>query len=228
MRAWWHYHCTRSAGVKILVLLVMCVAMGCYSPSLRDCTASCANPGDCGGGQVCTDGWCANPDKSCAGTPDAAATDASLPVDARQLCELGCPNGTCAGGVCVIDCSAPDSCPSDVTCPPNVPCRIVCGDRSCDHKVACGQASTCEIRCNGHDACADEVSCGTAPCEVTCAGVGSCKKKIKCKESCACDVTCSGLTSCADPMGAECPLTMDACSLGKGCSSELAGCDRCE
>jgi hypothetical protein len=60
-------------------------------------------------------------------------------------------------GVCVIDCSAPDSCPNDVFCPPNIPCRVVCGDRSCDHHVECRLATACEVVCSGVDSCADEI-----------------------------------------------------------------------
>lgn len=216
------------APVKCWLLVVAIAAGGCYSPSLRDCTVSCANPTDCAGDQVCTsNGWCAAPEASCEGVmaPDASTDGMVSMPDARSLCDMGCPNGTCQGGVCVIDCSGPDTCPGDVACPPNIPCKVVCGDRSCDHKVICGLASTCEVQCNGLDACADEIQCGKAACDVTCTGVGSCKRRVKCKDACACDVTCSGLTSCAEVP--ECPR-MDACRLGKGCSSELDGCDRCE
>jgi hypothetical protein len=214
--------------VKIWVLLVMCVGAGCYSPSLRECSVACASPADCGGGQVCTvEGWCAGTGTSCEGTPDAPPGDTSMP-DANDLCErsLGCTNGSCVAGVCVIDCSAADSCPSEISCPPNIPCRVTCGDRSCDDRVLCGNASSCEVVCAGIDACSEEVHCGKAPCTITCSGAGSCKKKIKCKESCACDVSCVGVASCFE--APECPLMGDACRLGKGCSSDAAGCDRCE
>ena len=207
--------------------MLVCL-VGCYSPSVRDCTVSCANPGDCAGGQVCTsDGWCAAAaETSCMGVaPDSTmATSDGAMADARPLCELGCPNGTCVGGVCVIDCSAAGSCIADITCPPNIPCRVVCGDNACTKKVFCALAATCEVQCNGINACADEIVCGKDPCDVTCAGAGSCKRRVKCKESCACDVLCDGVGSCVETP--ECPLA-DACRLGRGCSSELAGCDRC-
>ena len=209
------------------IALVLVCLVGCYSPSVRDCTVSCGGPGDCTGGQVCsTEGWCAAPETSCMGVaPDSSMATSDGGADARPLCELGCPNGTCVEGVCVIDCSAPGSCVlSDITCPPNVPCRITCGDLSCTKKVHCGLASACEVQCNGTNACADEVVCGKAPCDITCAGDGSCKKRVKCKEACSCDVECTGTGACAETP--ECPL-MDACKLGRGCSSELAGCDRC-
>jgi hypothetical protein len=212
--------------LKILVLFAVLALGGCYSPSLRDCTVACSSPADCGGDQTCNDGWCAGPAASCAGVlPDGQSQADGMP-DAQSLCEQGCPNGTCVGGVCVIDCAGPDACAQEVMCPPNVPCKVVCGDRSCDRLVVCGAASSCVVECKGVDACAEEVRCGMAPCDVTCSGAGSCKKKVKCKESCRCDVTCSGLGACAEPM--ECPLMMDTCRLGKGCSSELAGCDRCD
>lgn len=221
----WHYRCTRFGRVRALVILVCLV--GCYSPSVRDCTVSCAGPNDCTGGQVCsTEGWCAAPETSCAGiSPDASMATSDGPTsDGRALCELGCPDGTCVGGVCVIDCSAPGACPQDFTCPPNVPCRVVCGDQACAKKVQCGHASSCEVQCNGINACADEVVCGVAPCDVNCAGAGSCKKRVKCKEACSCDVECTGIGACGETP--ECPMG-SACELGRGCSSELAGCDRC-
>ncbi|MBA3502412.1 MAG: hypothetical protein H0T65_18755, partial [Deltaproteobacteria bacterium] len=187
-------------------VLVLACLVGCYSPSVRDCTVSCANPNDCAGDQVCTtDGWCAAPETACMGVaPDSSMATSDGSIDARPLCELGCPNGTCVGGVCVIDCSATGSCTQDFTCPQNIPCRVVCGDQACTNKVACGLASSCEVQCNGINACADEIVCGVAPCDVTCAGAASCKKRVKCKEACSCDVACTGTGSCAETP--ECPL----------------------
>jgi hypothetical protein len=159
-----------------------------------------------------------------------ASTDGTEPIDATlgggdaALCELGCPNGTCMGGVCVIDCSAPDSCPMDIHCPPNVPCRVMCGDSSCDKKIECQMATSCEVQCTGTDACADEIHCGMdKPCDITCSGLRSCKKRPKCKEACSCDVLCTGIGSCAE--AAECPM---GCRLGNGCTAAIGGCDRCD
>jgi hypothetical protein len=60
---------------------------GCYSPSLRDCTVSCASQQDCAGGQICgNDGLCASPDVAgrCAAVPDAGPDrDAGSSRDAR-------------------------------------------------------------------------------------------------------------------------------------------------
>lgn len=66
----------------------------CYSPSLRDCTVSCASASDCATGQVCgADGMCAAPAIAgrCrslvdAGNPDAPAhADAALADAARTV-----------------------------------------------------------------------------------------------------------------------------------------------
>jgi hypothetical protein len=55
---------------------------GCYSPSLRDCTVSCASAGDCATGQVCgADGMCASPAVAgrCGALVDAGSRDAPPP-----------------------------------------------------------------------------------------------------------------------------------------------------
>ena len=187
---------------------------------------SCAAETDCAHGQSCKGGWCTG-SASCEGRPtapdgNAATTDAST----QRLCEMGCTTGSCVDGVCVLDCSAPDSCRSDIYCRPNLPCKVVCGDRACEKKVICDDATSCEVVCSGTDACADEILCSAdRPCTVSCSGAGSCDKRIKCKESCACDVSCTGLGSCGETP--ECPQAT-GCQLGLGCSSQLAGCDRCE
>jgi hypothetical protein len=80
----------------------------CYSPSLRDCTVTCAGSADCAPGQVCgDDGMCASPEMAgrCAmESPDAgpqmppmmppmpepqdAAVDAAVPPDTQVLVKL--------------------------------------------------------------------------------------------------------------------------------------------
>jgi hypothetical protein len=88
------------AGVAALVVLA-----GCYAPSLRDCTVSCAGPSDCAPGQVCgDDGMCAAPDVAgqCAmetvdagmgqdATPPGTAHDAAPPRDTGPVVDAGPP-----------------------------------------------------------------------------------------------------------------------------------------
>jgi hypothetical protein len=224
----------RLVGVVVAHLVAV---TACYQPELRDCTVQCSAPTDCAGDQVCrADGWCAMPTvKDCPMgggngngdadgdnsnvTPDAA----TAPHDAPNLCQLGCANGTCIDGVCVIDCSATSACQNDdVTCPPGLPCRVICGHSACTKKVRCGQASSCEVRCNGDNSCSDEVVCGVNRCAVHCVGVGACKKTT-CKQACACDVSCIGPSSCVDLSECSAPT----CRLGEGCSSLLTGCNTC-
>ena len=53
---------------------------GCYSPSLRDCTLSCAASNECATGQSCTaNGWCAAAGAACA--PSGGVIDAPLASD---------------------------------------------------------------------------------------------------------------------------------------------------
>jgi hypothetical protein len=206
------------------------LAAGCYNPQLRDCTVHCSKPTDCTGGQECKGGWCAMPEvKECpkegAGEDRDAMIDAAVSTmpDALSLCEQGCPNGTCVDGVCVIDCSAPGACPNDVVCPANLPCRVVCGQGSCGHKVNCSLSTSCEVQCNGDNSCADEIICGVNRCDVDCIGASSCKRRTKCSMACACDVSCIGTGSCVE--ASECPAS--TCKLGNGCTSLLAGCNDC-
>lgn len=221
-----------------VVLAHLVAVVGCYDPAVRDCTVACSSPGECTGGQVCRDGWCTMPGAaSCVAKDDGEGADndgntvvqdaaVGTRTDAAStpnLCQLGCTNGTCVDGVCVIDCAPLDACPDDVTCPPNVPCRVICGEHACKKKVICGMATSCEVQCGGTQACADEVQCGVNRCTVSCSGVGSCARRTKCKDACACDVRCTGPMACPEP--AECRA--GTCKLGNGCSSLLTGCDRC-
>jgi hypothetical protein len=66
-------------GILILAVASLVVLAGCYSPSLRDCTVSCAAETDCAAGQVCgDDGLCAGPERAgrCATLPPDASVDA--------------------------------------------------------------------------------------------------------------------------------------------------------
>jgi hypothetical protein len=64
---------------------------GCYAPSLRDCTVSCAAQQDCAGGQVCgSDGMCASPEV--AGHCVSASPDAGLERDAGMPADAAAPD----------------------------------------------------------------------------------------------------------------------------------------
>lgn len=75
-------------------LAIACLALGCYSPAVRDCTVSCGSAGECATGQVCgADGMCASPaaagqcarlvpDAGIADAPAAPSRDAGAPIDA--------------------------------------------------------------------------------------------------------------------------------------------------
>jgi hypothetical protein len=207
----------------------------CYDPATRDCTVRCSAPTECASGQHCVGGWCAAASvNSCARPPDMspdpnptdpdAASVQNPPPDAIDICEQGCSKGTCINGVCTIDCSAPGSCLTDVICPINLPCHVICGDGSCTHHVNCGMSLACTVECTGDNACGDQIQCSTYPCNVTCTGAGACKRKIACPMSCSCDVTCSGIGSCAEI--SDCPLDTQ-CRVGNGCTSQVGGCNTC-
>lgn len=220
--------------VRNLGMLLICMGLAaCYEPSLRNCSVQCDEGDQCLGTQVCVGGYCADPNVSRCddGQPvvvDArmAATDVATPVDAMPGCtSQNCANGTCIGGVCTIDCSAADSCEIGVTCPADLPCRVICGDASCSEKINCTMASSCKVDCVGTQSCLEEIQCpADRACDVTCSGEGSCGKKVKCGDSCACNITCTGLNSCAETP--ECPASL--CRVANACTSQVAGCNTCQ
>jgi hypothetical protein len=183
------------------------VLVGCYDPSLQPCAVRCSVAADCAGGLTCgVDGWCASGNlvNRC-GTADASTSDSALTGDARPsdadvapidaplvdasiACAPGCA-GTCESGVCVIRCSAPNSCNVDVQCPATGPCRVECtGDRSCQKKVKCGTGD-CDVVCSGDSACKDGIECGMAcACDVTCGGPNACDKPAMCHGGAMCDI----------------------------------------
>lgn len=218
-----------------MVVVHIGLAAGCYEPALTDCMIRCEGPAQCVADQVCLDGFCAAPvvarctDQGQPVIVDAAAatSDAMPPPDGdpNALCIQGCSKGTCIDGVCTIDCSEPGTCLTDVVCPMNLPCHVICGDGSCNGKVNCAGAASCAIDCIGDYACDDDISCPSGrPCDVTCSGANSCKHRTKCSNSCSCNVACTGLGSCAE--ASECPSM--TCRIGNGCTSQLAGCNTCE
>lgn len=217
--------------VGVLVAHLVTIT-ACYEPKLKDCTVQCSKPDDCTGGQVCrSDGWCAMPDVEACPTGGNQGGDngsiidgPTVTIDAPDLCPQGCTKGTCINGVCVIDCGTPYACTeSDVQCPANIPCRVVCGDHSCAKHVVCGLASSCEVQCSGDYSCGDVIQCNDNRCSVTCSGLSSCKRHTDCSHSCGCDVSCTGTGSCLE--ASACPAL--TCKLGNGCSSQLTGCSNC-
>jgi hypothetical protein len=214
--------------MRWLLGMAIVSVVACYHPDTVDCTLQCGAPTDCADGQSCANGWCANTGVTCTHEGQPVTVDAAVNNNGpdggneNALCQQGCTKGTCQAGVCVIDCSATGSC-SDVACPANLPCRVICGDNSCTKKINCTMASSCDVRCTGQNACADEIQCPMGECDVACTGAGSCKRRTKCGNSCACDVTCSGPMSCME--ASECPSM--ACRIGNGCSSVLATCETC-
>ena len=75
-------------GVLGCAAAALVTLAGCYAPSLRDCTVSCASQRDCAGGQVCgSDGMCASPElagRCVSAPPDAALIDADM-IDAPLI-----------------------------------------------------------------------------------------------------------------------------------------------
>lgn len=221
---------------------VLAHIVGCYDPSVRDCAIACESAKECAGGQVCGgDGFCVAPSYRGRCNHDAPAdadADGKMPkndaardgsVDASSaagLCQLGCTNGTCdAQGVCVIDCSADGACSTgDVVCPTNLPCRVMCGDHACTHKVQCAMATSCDVRCTGTSSCGDVIQCGHGPCSATCSGDSSCTRHTECGMACSCDVACTGSDACGEL--SKCPMG-PSCVLGRGCASALPGCEVC-
>ncbi len=71
-------------GVLACAVAAALVALaGCYAPSLRDCTVSCASQRDCADGQVCgSDGLCASPGVAGHCERDAGMRRDAAPADA--------------------------------------------------------------------------------------------------------------------------------------------------
>lgn len=118
---------------------------------------------------------------------DAALADAS---DCDPVC------ASCDNGICVVDCTAPGSCPDEVTCPSGLACSVTCGVGACGSGVDCSASESCDIVCSGNDSCGGELTCGIGRCDVECSGNNSCDNGTTCDEACACSVSCSGAGSC--------------------------------
>jgi hypothetical protein len=68
--------------LRLVSLLAVLAASGCYAPDLQDCTVTCGGSDECAGDQVCnSNGRCAAEGVSCTGaTPDAASAMITLRV----------------------------------------------------------------------------------------------------------------------------------------------------
>ena len=128
----------------------------------------------------------------------------------------------CEDGICVIDCSEPDACPSTVRCPPSVRCLVFCtGAGSCRGGIDCTMANRCNPECLGDNSCAGPIDCASSDCEVDCRGPGACSGGVDCTDACACDTQCTdsgGNRTCLP----DCP---SGCDNGTDCVSD--GCDEC-
>jgi hypothetical protein len=73
-------------AVALVAAAAACALAACYSPSLRDCTVSCAGSGDCAPDQVCgEDGMCAAPDMAGRCAMESADPPMPMPRDAAVV-----------------------------------------------------------------------------------------------------------------------------------------------
>ncbi|MBA3820036.1 MAG: hypothetical protein H0X17_14170 [Deltaproteobacteria bacterium] len=132
--------------------------------------------------------------------------DAAGPTDGAPnpspTCGSDC-SGSCEQGVCVIRCTANNSCAGGVQCPAQGPCVVDCA---------------------GNNSCAGVVRCGAGRCSVACSGNNSCDDGVRCETACACDVSCTGNNACDVPAGCPGPA---ACDTSAGCTSLPAACNAC-
>lgn len=141
---------TRSTAGLWSTLAVLAGAPGCYSPSLADCTVSCAGPSECASGQVCgNDGLCAAPEVAgrCMIAPDAGA-DAAL--DAGVIIDAPIP--------VMIDAAVPDAPPPPP--PKTVKLRVQIGGKG---RVVVDGRGTCSASAGpGGGDCTFDVARGAA------------------------------------------------------------------
>lgn len=171
--------------MKALVFAL--VALAACSIDSRSDDFRCSNPGQCGAGRDCVDGWC--------------VVDPSE-IDASSQCPPSCTS--CMDGTCLIECDGAGGCDAKVVCPGTMPCIVRCtGASACNGGVDCANASECEVVCGGTGSCDAQVRCGDNRCKVTCSGDGSCGDGIFCDDSCSCQTSCEGQGSCSGAI--DCP-----------------------
>lgn len=184
----------------------------------------------CPGGTTCDDGVCkqssdvlvdggtrANAPTIEAGvTPDAGADGAVDPCP-------GC-KGTCAGGVCTVDCSKVACTAGAELCAPNLRCEILCPETGSCTDARCTTSDTCLFKCGNKKNACTKIACNAQRCEVRCEGNESCKTNgglisldagtmglLLCKGDQACDSASCNAPTCelsCDPYGgpkAACP-----------------------
>jgi hypothetical protein len=126
------------AGIAALVVLA-----GCYAPSLRDCTVSCAGPSDCAPGQVCgDDGLCA--------APEVAGRCQMATVDAGPGKDAGPPRDAAPGvdASPAVDAAAPDA-------PPTVKLRVQIDGKG---SVQVDGSGTCSSSDPSHGNCVYDIA----------------------------------------------------------------------
>ena len=176
----------------------------------------CEDGESCPAGRICVEGWCIATAEIDAGGNDAPSSDAT-----------SCPNvcDRCESGVCVLDCSASDSCGGENVCPPDVDCRIDCdGPDSCGGLIDCTANGGCVINCTGSSTCTNAITCAGGECVITCSGDDSCSGAIDCAAACACSTECSGSDTC---QGALLCHPGGPCLVGNECRRSNPQCDDC-
>ena len=165
------------------------------------------------------------PDGGADGAVDGPSSDGPS-ADADGAVPVTCATSQCvdAGGgcgavdnTCTFRCDAGTSCATGVTCPPGVPCHVVCAaNDSCTGKIDCTQATSCDIACLGDRTC-QGIDCAGTTCNVRCNGGDSCRTGgIHCTATQACDIVCagSGMANCQDP------ITCNSASCGVRCDKD--------
>jgi hypothetical protein len=120
------------------------------------------------------------------------------PGDAGSCEPTACAaaGGTCTGVVCQV--VSGDE--SILSCPPGMPCRLVCdGYRYCRDGARCNGATWCEVACLGYRACQSGVACDGSDCLVTCNGEEACESGISATSTCT--AHCCGIQTCAGGVG---------------------------
>ncbi|MDB4944326.1 MAG: repeat domain protein [Labilithrix sp.] len=214
-------------------------------------TLACLNR-ECPSGTTCEDGTCvgAGDVLDDGGTSDAPRFEAGVvpspffdagptPDGAVDPC-TGC-RGTCAAGVCTVDCSKVDCNAAGSVCAPTLPCDVACPTGGACKSVTCTTSASCRIRCSGAASACTSLACNAETCDVTCDGNDSCNASgtLALKGTKSASLDCDGDRACRTATlscaSDSCVLHCDpssggnaACPTNKGtCTSGLAnGCEK--